>query len=683
MKQHDRLQIHLKGPLSIIKRDGTTTRFPTQKAQALFAMIALAGADGISREKIATILWGRSGATQALANLRQSLATLRKSLGKDAEVIESWKHLLVLNRDHVTLDTDLLIDPRINETPNECLIRLEEASTLLSGISINEPLFEDWLRTERSRFRLLLSASLSELAETLIDTGQLSDALIAAKKLSSLDDFNEASHRLVMRIFHAQGETASALRSYEKMRVMLANELGISPSSETSNLLEEIKKNTGTSAQRTKQKTSPMGTTHIPNNKKELKTNTNDVHPVSEKPSIAVLPLANLSGDPEQEYFSDGITEDIITELSRFKTLYVIARHSSFAFKGKEIDIWSLGQKLNVQYVIMGSVRRAGERVRITAQLIDTHSGNHIWAERYDRNMEDIFVVQDEVTRSIVAVLPGLVQEDVAERASRSQTDNMKAYEYMLRGKSLRDGLNAEDTAAARQLFEKALKLDPRYARAYMYLADTYVVDTWLGLAPLGASDTSLELARKGALLDNNDVFIQDQLGFAFLCKGLWNDAEVQFDKTLSQIVNEAESMAWCGYGFLSLGHHEKAREVVLEAMRLDPLHPPSLNWILGQIYYFECKYEDAVRVLMGEALLNSLAHAFLAGALAHLGRMAEAKAALKNFIEKRHQEFQSRNINIESDNLNSLAGGYRVIWKKDDDWAHFTDGLRKAGLRD
>ena len=400
-----------------------------------------------------------------------------------------------------------------------------------------------------------------------------------------------------------------------------------------------------------------------------------------QKPSIAVLPFVNMSGDPEQDFFSDGIAEDIITQLSRFRTLFVIARNSSFAFKGTNADIKETGRKLGVRYVVEGSVRRAGNRVRITAQLIETETGNHLWAERYDRDLEDIFAVQDEVTRSIVAVLPGRVQDDVASRAARKPTDNMQAYELMLRGKALRDGLNAEDIAQARRLLERAIELDPSYARAHMYLADTYVVDLWLGLAGPAASGMSLELSRRGAALDNNDAYIQDQLGYAYLCEGLWEDAEAQFQKTMEKIVNEAESMAWCGYGFLLLGRLEKAQEITAEALRLDPLHPPALDWIMGQIRYFERRYDEAIRFLIGEALLNSLAHAFLAGAYAQLGRDREAGAALEAFIASRRREFASRGIEPGKRTVEGLAGSYRRMWRDTADWEHLADGLRKAGL--
>lgn len=400
-----------------------------------------------------------------------------------------------------------------------------------------------------------------------------------------------------------------------------------------------------------------------------------------DKPAIAVLPFSNVSGDPEQSYFSDGISEDIITGLSRFRTLFVIARNSSFSFRGQCLSSKEIGDKLGVQYLVEGSVRKAGNRVRISAQLVEAETGNQLWAERYDRDLEDIFAVQDEVAQNIVAVLPGRVQHDVADRVAQKPTSNMRAYELLLQGKALRDGLNAQDTAKARVLYEKALKLDPRYARVYMYLADTYVVDLWLGLADEHAPRHALEIARKGAALDNKDVYIQDQLGYALLCAGLWDDADAQFEKTLSQIVNEAESMAWCGYGFLLLGRHEKAGEVVLEARRLDPLHPPALDWILGQVRFFMKRYDDVIRVLIGEALLNSLADAFLVAAYAHSGRTDEAHAALVSFVAHRHSELNSRGISVAEDSITTLASGFKNMWRSASDWDHLASGLRKAGL--
>ncbi|MGR3676807.1 MAG: adenylate/guanylate cyclase domain-containing protein, partial [Paracoccaceae bacterium] len=401
-----------------------------------------------------------------------------------------------------------------------------------------------------------------------------------------------------------------------------------------------------------------------------------------DKPTIAVLPFVNMSGDPEQAYFSDGMSEDIITGLSRFRTLSVMARNSAFSLRDKDLTAAEIGARLGVQYLVEGSLRRAGDRVRITAQLVEARTGNHIWAERYDRVLEDVFEVQDEVARAIIAVLPGRVQTDVADRATRKPTDNMQAYELLLKAKALRDGLNAADNARARALLERALALDPGYARVYMYLADTYVVDLWLGLADETAQGQALELARKGASLDNRDVYIQDQLGYAYLCAGLWDQAESQFDKTLSSIVNEAESMAWCGYGFLLLGDPEKAHDIVTEAMRLDPMHPPALDWILGQVLFFLGRYDDAIDHLIGEALLNSVGRAVLAGSYAMAGRLPEAQQALQMFLQGRSEELRSRGLHPDG-SVTALTSGFRGMWRRPEDLEKLMKGLQQAGLKE
>ncbi|SLN21487.1 invasion protein regulator [Falsiruegeria litorea R37] len=399
------------------------------------------------------------------------------------------------------------------------------------------------------------------------------------------------------------------------------------------------------------------------------------------KPTIAVLPFHNMSDDPEQLFFTDGIAEDIITGLSRFRTLQLVSRNASFRFRDQNADSAEIAAALGADYLIEGSVRKAGSRVRVSVQLVDANSGSQLWSDRYDRELEDVLEVQDDVTRSIVAVLPGRVQHDVADRSAQKPDDEMRAHELMLKGKALRDGLNARDTAKARALLERAIALDPSIARSFMYLSDTYVIDLWLGLADSEATGHVLHIARKGAALDNRDVYIQDQLGFAYLCAGLWHEAEAQFEKTLSLIENEAESMAWCGYAFLLLGQHQKARDIVSEAMKLDPLHPPAIAWIMGQIEFFCGDFEAALGLLMGEARLNSLATAFVAASYAKLGRQTEAEAALVEFIAERRDELLSRNIKVDEETVSNLARGYQTMWRQPDDFEHLAAGLHKAGL--
>ncbi|MHC2634154.1 adenylate cyclase [Bradyrhizobium liaoningense] len=192
---------------------------------------------------------------------------------------------------------------------------------------------------------------------------------------------------------------------------------------------------------------------------------------VSKKPSIAVLPFANMSGDPEQEFFADGLTEDIITELSRFHDLLVISRNSTFVYKGKAVKVQDIGREFGVDYVIEGSVRKAGGRVRVTVQLIDAETDRHVWAERYDRELQDIFAIQDEMTRAIVATLPGRVEAATHDRTKRKQTDNMPAYECVLAAKLLHHRSNRDDNAQAQTLLNRALAMDPNYAHAHAWMA--------------------------------------------------------------------------------------------------------------------------------------------------------------------------------------------------------------------
>ena len=238
-----------------------------------------------------------------------------------------------------------------------------------------------------------------------------------------------------------------------------------------------------------------------------------------DKPSIAVLPLANLSDDPQQEYFSDGMTEDLITALSKISGLFVIARTSVFTYKGKPVKVQQVSQDLGVRYVLEGSVRKAAERVRITAQLIDATTGTHLWAERYDRVLEDVFTVQDEITRNIVTALEVQLTSGEQVRLWRQGTTNPEAYDTFLRGRDQAMRKTREDTVQARRLFERAIELDPGFAMAYVGLASTFTLEVRLGWSPSLAE--SLERARalthKAIALDDALADAYAQLGYIAL----------------------------------------------------------------------------------------------------------------------------------------------------------------------
>jgi adenylate cyclase len=227
--------------------------------------------------------------------------------------------------------------------------------------------------------------------------------------------------------------------------------------------------------------------------------------PLPDKPSIAVLPFTNMSEVPDQEYFADGITEDIITELSRFRDLFVIARNSSFSYKGRSVKVQDIGADLGVAFVVEGSVRKASGRVRVTAQLVEAATGNHVWAERYDRDLEDIFAIQDQVTQAIVTALTRRLETTDIDRAMRGHPQNLAGYDLYLRGRHIADRFSRKDIAEARKFLKRATELDPEFARAQSYFAWLTLAETWWQLDAGAELDEALTIARRAVELDRKD----------------------------------------------------------------------------------------------------------------------------------------------------------------------------------
>jgi adenylate cyclase len=396
-----------------------------------------------------------------------------------------------------------------------------------------------------------------------------------------------------------------------------------------------------------------------------------------DRPSVAVLAFVNFTGDPQQEYFSDGITEDIITELSRFSELTVIARNSTFQYKGRSIDVRRVGQELGVRYVVEGSIQRDDDRVRITAQLIDGTTGAHRWAERYDREMRNVFAVQDEVTRAIVAVLASHVNKAEAERTLLKPAAAWEAYDYYLRGVAAYHSHATEPKevpiSEPRRLFEKSLAIDPEYARAYAMLSRTRVRTFWDPidadhLDPAGL-DRAHDLARKAVQLDPNLPIARFQLGLALLFKRRRDEAITEFDRALSLNPNYTEHQF--GFGLLLAGQASRAIDVLHANVRLDPFGFPTRHLFIGQAYYMLEHYEQALSHLrestsrLPDQWTN---YAFLAATHAQLGQSTEAKLAISELLRT------NPGITIDR-TIRSLP--YNELR----DIAHLSDGLRKAGL--
>ncbi len=362
---------------------------------------------------------------------------------------------------------------------------------------------------------------------------------------------------------------------------------------------------------------------------------------ISKKPSIAVLPLVNMSGDPEQEFFADGLTEDIITELSRFHDLLVISRNSTFVYKGKAVKVQEVAHEFGVDYVLEGSVRKAGDRIRVTVQLIDAETDRHIWAERYDRDLEDIFAIQDEMTRAIVATLPGRVEAATHDRAKRKTTDNMAAYDCVLAAKVLHHRSTREDNAEAQSLLDRALALDPNYAHAHAWkacvLGQTWVYD-WCAEREATLQQVAAEL-EVALALDDSDSDVHRVLAALNLTRDDHDKAAYHQERALALnpnydlvVVQQGELLTW-------LGRPEEGIDWIKKAMRLNPYHPERFWSHLGRACYCAEKYAEAADAFSRITRPDHTHHAFLAATFAQMGN-AVAAAAHAAEVLKREPKF-------------------------------------------
>ncbi len=355
--------------------------------------------------------------------------------------------------------------------------------------------------------------------------------------------------------------------------------------------------------------------------------------PLPDKPSIVVLPFDNMSNDSSQDYFSNGITEDITTDLSKIASLFVIARNSAFIYKGKAVKVQDISRELGVRYVLEGSVRRSDSQVRITAQLIDTTQGQHLWSERYDRPLKDIFAVQDEIRQQIVFALKVKLTPEEQARFKLAPTSNLEAYDYYLRGWQLWWHTTKETNAQAQQMFEKAIELDPQYAGAYAWLGVTYWIE-WFSQWNVDPQNLvrAEERFQQAIVLDESLPIAHAGLGFLKMFQKQYAQATVEIERTLALDPNSAQGYTNLAYVLMVVGRTEEAVEAAKKAVRLDPnskqVQPLKA---LGEAYYHAGRYEEAIPVLKQVLTYNPthwLAYFGLAISYSELGREEEARAA-------------------------------------------------------
>jgi adenylate cyclase len=395
-----------------------------------------------------------------------------------------------------------------------------------------------------------------------------------------------------------------------------------------------------------------------------------------DKPSVAVLPFTNMSGDPEQEFVSDGIAEDVITALSHYPSLFVIARNSSFTYKGRAVDVKQVGRELGVRYVLEGSVRKGGNRIRVTAQLIEAGTSNHVWAERYDRDLADIFAVQDELTEALTTALAPAIADAELRRAMRKPPGSLDAWAAYQRGLWHLSKATADDDATAEKFFKQAIDLDPTFSGGYgalaLYQLQTAALYQKLDLST--AQRSAEALARRAVALDGADAEARSCLGWALQARGEADGALAEIERALSMSPNLAIAHGHRGATLIFAGRPKEGLTALETCIRLDPRDP----YLAVRLLHIACglylcsEYEASIEA--SKRLIRSypdfpMIYRWSAAALGQLGRPAEAKEALEKAVSRTPAAFDMYVRN-------------RAPWFRPEDHVHLVEGLRKAGWK-
>ncbi len=655
------IEIRLLGSPAVLYA-GESLSIPSRKATALLAYLAMRPDEPISRDHLAGLLWGESSNEQARANLRQALTQLRRLFrGPGIDPVRTPGDKVMLNSEGLTIDAHRLAraDAILDSD------RLDWDKEFLEGFSIAEPEFERWLTVQRESLRSRVRQRHEAAAEEAFQDRRIDEAIDHLTIALSLDPLQEHLHRRLMKLFAAERRADAAMAQFQRCRSILGQELGIEPDNETTALYEKIRSQRMQEGGNFASHAAPPIESRMPS--------INPPAMVSDKPSIAVLAFENMSGDQEQEYFSDGIVEDIITDLSGITGQFVIARNSAFAYKGKRCNVRDVCRDLGVRYVLEGSVRRAADHVRITAQLIDGTTGGHIWAERYDRKLHDIFAVQDEVTRDIVSALTLKLTPEECERVYRRDTENLQAYEHYLRGREQAFRDTPEANAQARAMLEKAIELDPQFSLGFSHLSRNHViayVNRW-GESAGQVLELAVELGQRAVELDEANPHAY----FAVAAAALWmkqhEPAAVAAEKCLTISPSFAEGHAVLG---LILVYSGKPREAIVSlnrAMRLDPHYRNIYLHQLALAHVQLEEYERAVAVLKRRLVRkpeSDISRVLLATTYGHMGKIEESRAEWAEALR----------INPDY----SLEHRRKILPYRDPaDFEHLLEGLRKAGL--
>lgn len=702
------INVRLLGRFELTPGAATSARLGP-KPQGLIALLAMSRGAAVPRNRLAGLLWGERDEKHAHHNLSQALTTIRAALGSTATVLESNPDGVWLRRGNFELDVEAF--ERAAQSNDAA--SLLEASRLyrgefLQGVEIREAGFEEWQLSERYRLGELAADAFAKLLEHQTAAGDADAAIQTARRLTIIAPLNEPTHARLIELYGRLGRSALADSHYQHCVELLRRELGQEPGKELRAAHAATRRSspgpqvplfaapaprdtTGSKAsQRVTRWTRPRWSTlalagtllltaiwafHVSRISENGRSFRDAPWDLPEAPSIAVLPFQNLSDDPQRAYFAEGITRDIITDLSKFSSMLVISSNSTSRYQAGAVDALKVARELSVRYVLEGSVQPLNGNIRIYASLIDATTGRNVWAEEFARRADDLFAAQKGIAQTIAALLgsnAGKLQRDTLERIRALPTQDLKAYELFVRGVEYGRRRTREDNALARELFLKAIKVDPNYARAMAECALTYLVDIFRGWSDTRAESMQQaeEFARRAIEIDPLEEWGFAALGLFYQLDGRNEVALKLFERAHALNPNDYGIRQALGYAVTYFGAAERGVELLELSERLDPYNTtPSY---LAMAYFFAQRYEDALQGINKYPELYRSPNSWLyrAAIYAELDRIDEAREAIYQALTL------DAKLTVRSEHERRLQLGLAPAYAD-----RLSSALRKAGL--
>ena len=677
------LQLSLLGGFECRTNKGELVRFPTRKVRALCAWLALHADDPQPRNSLAALLWGEQSDAAARLNLRKGLSRLRACLpGAAADSLVAYDDQVVLLTDRVTVDVPCFRGCAEDATPAS----LERAAalyrgSLLEGFPECGEVFDERIAGERQRLEDVYCSVLHQLLEHYTATGAIESGVQTALRLLSIDPFQEHVHQTLMRLYRYLGRPGSALAQYHRCRALLAEELGVEPSAGTEQLKttlldgETLPDSTANDEQSlcTRPALSP------PPHAAEYPA---CACPRSGRPTVAVLSFAAATQDHDLRLLGDGMAEDIAIELGRFRELDVIAPPSALTYRNAAAPPERIGKELGSTCVVTGTLREAARRLSITICLVDTATGRQLWAERYIRCRDDMFELQDEIVRGLVAELAGRIEVDRLAAARRKTPAELEAYDLWLRGRAALRRADLTALTEARRYFQQAIARDPHFGRPYVGLALAQI-NEWACFSWnhwVFPRQDVLDHVHRALELDEYDQHAHCVLAMTQLYGGDYEAARSGLMRALELNANDTDVLAHAALGLTLIGDHAAAVEYGTKALRLAPHHPDWYATFAGMALFNARHYVEAIATMAPapEAICNTAA--FIAAAEAHRGRTERCTAYRDTVYRHYRRELQRGNLPERMSCIDWLLAV--DPFRLDDDVAHYVDGLRKAGFR-